>query len=68
MTEQIQVLRRIAERGLQMAQKAVDDPSEYIDSMCCPEEAWSDANKNHQDLWQHMLDEIERLSAHSAGK
>ena len=50
MSEQIEVLRRIAERGLKLAQDGASVPY-----------AHDGANEKHLDLWQHMLDEIERL-------
>jgi hypothetical protein len=51
--EQKEILRRIAERGLRLAQTAHPDLSR-------PSAARA-AHEAHLDLWQHMLDEIERL-------
>jgi hypothetical protein len=56
--EQVEVLRRIAERGLKKAQdgSAID----------CFNHNWSeepaeDVHAGYIDLFQHLLDEIERL-------
>lgn len=54
MEEQIEILRRIAERGLTHAQECAD-MEEYPDV-----HEWSD----QIDLWQHMLDEIERTKVY----
>jgi hypothetical protein len=50
--EQIEVLRRIAERGLAHAQMSGFD------------DHWAGFGQNI-DLWQHMLDEIGRLNPSS---
>lgn len=55
MSEQIQILRRIAERGLRLAQN--DGYDIDVDAIG----GGSRAHKKHLDLWQHMLDEIGRL-------
>lgn len=49
MSEQADILRRIAERGLALAQKGAAVPYAY-----------DGAHAEHLDLWQHMLDELER--------
>ncbi len=49
-SEQKEILRRIAERGLALAQLGAAVPY-----------ANDGAHKEHLDLWQHMLDEIARL-------
>jgi hypothetical protein len=61
MSEQREILRRIAERGLKLAQEAIDDPENYVTDDDSPLDMWITANRNHLDLWQHMLDEIARL-------
>ncbi len=48
MSEQHEILRRIAERGLKLAQNRREGPM-------------GEAHGQHLDLWQHMLDEISRL-------
>ena len=52
--DQVEVLRRIAERGLKNAQiQTLNLPTQFV--------------RNQLDLWQHMLDELARLSP-SAGE
>jgi hypothetical protein len=55
-TEQKEVLRRIADRGLALAQRGAAVPYGF-----------DGAHAEHLDLWQHMLDEIARLPAASRG-
>ncbi len=49
-SEQREILRRIAERGLALAQCGAAVPY-----------ANDGAHKEHLDLWQHMIDELQRL-------
>jgi hypothetical protein len=55
--EHKEVLRRIAERGLALAQSGIDEDVMSWDSTG---EA-AQAHRQHIDIWQHMLDELERL-------
>lgn len=54
--ERLEVLRRIAERGLAMAQRESSKPSLKLATYWT---SW--AHRQHLDLWQHMLDELERI-------
>lgn len=49
MNENIEVCRRVAERGLSIAQHSA------------AHWAGAYAHKQHLDLWQHMLNELEQL-------
>lgn len=58
MSEQREILRRIAERGLRLAQESTDRLLAPAGTIATPAEQ---AHLRHLDLWQHMLDEIQRL-------
>lgn len=61
MSEQQEVLRRIAERGLKLAQKGVNRSSG--DNVSVYTATAAGIHGQHLDLWQHMLDELERLQS-----
>lgn len=56
--ERLQILRRIGERGLKLAQGGV--AVDWEDAMN-PETL---VHKQYLDLWQHLLDELKRVGAH----
>lgn len=47
--ERLDILRRIAERGKKLAEKATQDGSSIFEQM------------KHLDLWIHILDELKRI-------
>ena len=53
--EQRDILRRIAERGLTLAQKG------RAPCFNSEDEARAEAHCEHIDLWQHMLNELQRV-------
>lgn len=54
--EQWDVLRRIAERGLRLANHRLE-----LFEGSAEDKARQSAHYQHLDLWQHMLDELERV-------
>jgi hypothetical protein len=48
--ERLEILRRIGERGLKLAQTGSE-----------PDTAYGAAHAKHLDLWQHLLDELQRV-------
>lgn len=47
--ERLEILRRIAERGKKLSEKAIEEDSSIWEQL------------GHLDLWIHMLDEIKRI-------
>lgn len=58
--EQWDVLRRIAERGLKMAQEARAEIAAIPGGPHALAVGRSAAHRSHLDLWQHMIDELQR--------
>jgi hypothetical protein len=48
--ERLEILRRIGERGLRLAQTG-----------SAADTAYGTAHAKHLDLWQHLLDELKRV-------
>jgi hypothetical protein len=63
--ERLEILRRIGERGLRLAQKGV--AFEGRDELTDSERAAEGAHSEHLDLWQHLLDELKRVSTGNTG-
>lgn len=63
MTEKKEILRRIAERGLKRAQIGADRNVQSYNSenYSSFNAGLANAHEQYIELWQHMLDEIERL-------
>lgn len=57
LAERLEILRRIGERGLMLAQLGANPGATHY-----PERrASADAHAKHVDLWQHLLDELKRV-------
>lgn len=66
LAERLEILRRIGERGRKLAQAGVFFPARVLPTP--REEGEIHAHSKHLDLWQHLLDELRRVSPSSSTK
>ena len=58
LAERLEILRRIAERGLAMARHRIAEEGEFDWNPTSARDAAISAHEEHLDLWQHVLNEL----------